>query len=207
MTDHYLAIIGTAGRKDDAPKLSSASFDRMVNAVALICNHYNTPLDEMNLVSGGAAWADHVAVELVLRKIVPYSKLTLYIPALFEDMKFIGNADASTINYYHQLFSDKVGRNTLAELDFVRSQGSTFISGSDGFKGRNTLIAQSVSNSNGSLIAFTFGSNESLQTPWTARMVAPYDDAKTTGLKPGGTAHTWNLARCFKHHVRLGDLV
>lgn len=57
-----LAIIGTAGRGTDAAKLSGPLYDAM----------YRRTLDAMkawgvrDLVSGGAAWADHLAVRAFL---------------------------------------------------------------------------------------------------------------------------------------------
>jgi len=81
-----IAIIGTAGRKEDGAKLSKDVYHKMVadaqhQIAGLIkggmpLKYYQAadpkPLyahvspTPINLVSGGAAWADHIAVSLYL---------------------------------------------------------------------------------------------------------------------------------------------
>jgi hypothetical protein len=117
------SIVGTAGRKDDANKLSKKHFEAMcITAEGLIdqCNESGYPIS--HLVSGGAAWADHVAVKLFLNKKVPH--LRLYLPCLFESGSFINGPDpvnakfntAGTLNYYHQVFQRVTGVNSLSQI-------------------------------------------------------------------------------------------
>lgn len=64
MSPFTVSIIGTASNKGNqvlTPKL----FDQMVNrAKSVIINDFGLLQHDVILVSGGAAWSDHVAVEL-----------------------------------------------------------------------------------------------------------------------------------------------
>ena len=62
-----VSIIGTAGRKSDGSKLNPKIFVDMVKtALDTIKNVWK--LEDVELVSGGAAYADHVAVKLFLEQ-------------------------------------------------------------------------------------------------------------------------------------------
>src|SRR5690606_1280513 len=82
-----IAIIGTAGRGDDAAKLGPALFAAMVRDAAERVAAFPDP----RLVSGGAAWADHVAVKLFLEGKV--AGLTLHLPAEFRNGRFVETGD------------------------------------------------------------------------------------------------------------------
>ncbi|HLX54502.1 MAG TPA: hypothetical protein VKR58_11200, partial [Aquella sp.] len=79
-----IAIIGTAGRKipdDISPKvLTKELFFRMVISADYLIKSLYT-LREVELVSGGSAWSDHIAVFLYLY--FDYPKLTIYTPSEF----------------------------------------------------------------------------------------------------------------------------
>ena len=68
--EQTIAIVGTAGRKDDAQKLYPEMFTAMVErtreAITLLENDPLAPPGAKlsHAVSGGAAWADHIAVRL-----------------------------------------------------------------------------------------------------------------------------------------------
>ena len=109
-----------------------------------------------HLVSGGAAWADHIAVELYLKGLAP--NLTLYLPCSFENGKYkdTGVFDfktnpGGTLNYYHSLFSKKIGRNSLDDISRAIQKGAK-IEIKEGFFARNSSVAKSDC-----LLAFTFG--------------------------------------------------
>ena len=80
-----IGIIGTAGRKEDAPLINPTLYSQMVDVVLklvvlqdkVLSNHP----DPITLVSGGAAVADHIAVQLALAE--PKYKLKLHLPASF----------------------------------------------------------------------------------------------------------------------------
>ena len=53
-----VGIIGSAGRRGDAKKMTKAIFDGMVaKTEEVIRNHFKLDLSKVHLVSGGAAWA------------------------------------------------------------------------------------------------------------------------------------------------------
>lgn len=166
-----IAIIGTAGRKDDAPKLNAASFNKMVEAVQTIIRE-NFPSENITLVSGGAAWADHIAVYLALKN--PAYGLELHMPAKWNatQQKYIETNQqfdsGGVANYYHRNFTAKTGINSLNQIhQAINNPKYTTKSNPAGFKARNTDVANSAQ----AMIALTFGNQAT--------------------LKPGGTLDTW----------------
>jgi hypothetical protein len=178
-----VAIIGTAGRKDDGKALNRAVWDNMVaDARAKV-------LPGDTLISGGAAWADHVAVRLFLDGAV--AGLRLRLPAPFDGTKFEGayGNSGGAANYYHGLFSQKIGENTLAQVKEAIDKGAevTYEPASSGYgamNARNTKVAAEAS----SVIAYTFKAG-----------AVPKD---------GGTLDTWKKSQAAeKTHVDLGGFV
>lgn len=175
-----LSIIGTAGRKDDANRLSKKHFEAMcvvANGLITQCKEINYPIS--TLVSGGAAWADHVAVTLFLEKKAPH--LRLFLPCEFVGGSFRdnGNTDqyknpGKTANYYHRQFQKNTGINSLTQLQIAAAEGAELIDVAKGFHARNALVAKSDF-----LLAMTFG--------------------KENQVKDGGTAHT---VECYLNRVK-----
>ena len=190
-----LAIIGTAGRNDDAPRLSKAAYDRMCDAARAMVRLRGYT----HLVSGGAAWADHVAVTLALEGTVPVGNLTLHLPAPLRDGRYDEDAkDGRTANHYHRLFRARSGIDGLAELASATALGAMACSGANGFLARNADVARDGTG----VLAFTFGTG----TPWRAK-VHGCVTARTAMLKPGGTSDTWNKSRAAeKVHVCLAPM-
>ena len=173
-----ISIIGTAGRKDAIRQLSAQVFLKMLLDAEEIIKKY--PIT--TLVSGGAAWADHIVVDLFLRNKI--RKLELYLPADFKNEKFVENgfkSAGSIANYYHRKFSMKSGRNSLKEISLTQFKGAKiFIF--NGFHQRNIEVAKSDI-----ILAYTFSSTD-----------IPDD---------GGTLHTWNQSQSkIKIHRRIQDL-
>lgn len=209
MTYTKLAIIGTAGRKEDSDRLKADHYQRMVESSIKLMTYLNIDPRNLSLISGGAAWADHIVVSLAIMGVVDYKDVTIYIPASLEESGYTGtneweNKVASTANYYHTEFYKKVGSRSIEELNFIRSKGSLLDSSKKGFKTRNTSVANSVKD-NGILLAYTFGNGITDQLPWTIRSFDPGTNADAAGLKDGGTADTWNKCPTRKFHCRLGD--
>ena len=162
-----LGIIGTAGRGEDGKKLSKSSWNRML----AIANETIIRIKPDYLVSGGAAWSDHLAVQLFI-DYKHFVGLKLFLP-----VKFDGSFDEQeltipfncgrVLNHYHRDFGEVIGMDTLAQIDSVIKEGIAPFTGK-GFHGRNTQIADASHD----LLAFTFG-----------------DDEK---LKDGGTKDTWD---------------
>lgn len=163
-----LGIIGTAGRGPDGDRLKeNPAYYRMMLCVA---QTVSTVIGARSLVSGGAALSDHVAVRLFLDGHV--NKLTLHLPVpwIGHGFKETGSKmdTGRTSNWYHTLFSQVCGIDSLAEIQQAIEQGATIKSGAGGFKERNTDIANEAD----VLLAFTFSGKET-----------PND---------GGTGDTWS---------------
>jgi hypothetical protein len=192
-----LAIIGTAGRGTDAHKLSRQLYDAM----------YRRTLDAMkewgdrDLVSGGAAWADHLAVRAFLKG--EAETLRLFLPARFAGGRYLGPpADAArTANHYHDEFSRALGIDTLSEIEEAVRRGAV-VSSHPGFKTRNLEVAAAASH----VLAFTFGAGR--EPAVAVEADEAFGSAFDAGLKDGGTAHTWAQAwrADAKLHVDLGWL-
>ena len=172
-----LAIIGTAGRKEDGRKLSKPHFD----AMCAIASELIVQLGENNypithLVSGGAAWADHVAVRLFLDHKVKH--LRIFMPCEWDNGSFkdthIPQNAGETANYYHKQFHNATRINSLSEIQSAKTEGAELIAVNRGFYARNALVAKSDC-----LLAMTFGNKSE--------------------VKDGGTAHT---VKCYLERVR-----
>lgn len=174
---HKIAIIGTAGRDKTKP-MSLALWHWMINAAKEVI-----PAGE-HLISGGAAWADHVAVQLYLEG---YAKeLTLHFPAPLASRGFEGpsNSSASAANYYHDRFSYMIGQTSIRDLHNAISKGarSTCIESRIGYSGmfeRNKRVAKDAEG----MLAFTFGQGN-----------VPAD---------GGTKDTWDQCKGARLHLSL----
>lgn len=187
--DTTFAIVGTAGRKDDANRLSANHFQAMCECARLLLQQFQeSDYGVDTLVSGGAAWADHVAVKLFLNKEVP--KLKLFFPCRFDEStvqfdptplneheRQRGYSTGDTANKLHARFSRKMSTNSLGEIHMAIKKGAVVVVPKGGFFGRNALVAQSDI-----LLAMTFGDHE-----WVKDGGVVEKDGK---VKMGGTVHT-----------------
>ena len=172
-----IAIIGTAGRDKTMP-MTLKLWQWMVSDA-----RRRTSADD-HLISGGAAWADHLAVVMFLQRHV--KGLTLHMPAPF-DGRFIGpsSSAASAANYYHDRFSQLVGVDTLDQIAVAASMENcdgTFESERAGYSGmfaRNNKVASGCDK----MLAYTFGTGDT-----------PAD---------GGTRDTWDKCRGERVHIPL----
>ena len=197
MSRTVVGIIGTAGRQDDAKRLDRAVYDVMYGAALDAIAEWSCP----SAVSGGAAWADHLAVRAFLEGKV--SKLTLHLPAMLTPQGFANDPDARTANVYHAAFSKKTGLDSIAEIMEAVNRGAT-VKVSRGFKARNFLIGMDATH----LIAFTFGNSVETVSDHRRDDVG-FVSARAAGLKDGGTAHCFEQARNpeIKRHVNLFGLL
>jgi len=183
-----LAIIGTAGRKDDYAKLNKENWLEVKKLVRNFIRENKIT----QVISGGAAFADHLAVNLYNAKIV--ENLTLCLPAEFNlsNKKFKENgfkSSGSIANYYHRRFSEKIYDNEEASLNQIYEaiQGGCEAISWSNFWDRNAQVA----NLSTMILAITFGNGNI--------------------VKDGGTAHTCKLfiqkngsAKAF--HLNLYDM-
>ena len=107
-------------------------------------------------------------------------------------MKFVdlGKGDWKTnpgksANYYHSLFSEKIGHNTLEDIATASQQGAIIDTSHFGFHPRNNAVASRATH----MIALTW--------------------SETGTPTDGGTLYTWK--RCsldprFKAHISLKEL-
>jgi|FAXJ01.1.fsa_nt_gi hypothetical protein len=175
MPEITLAIIGTAGRKDDAKRLTTHHFKAMcLVAEGLIeqINESNYPIT--HLVSGGAAWTDHVAVRLFLDKKAP--GLRIFMPAAWDGGSYHDNGkqDAyenpgGTANHYHKLFQNSTGINSLSDILIAQVHGAELIPVLRGFYARNALVAKSDF-----ILACTFGDGKMVKEGGTADTIRKY---------------------------------
>lgn len=162
-----VVIIGSAGRLGDAKQVCPENFEWMFK-------HIEEQLSEklflnlgasaqpvpLHIMSGGAAYVDHLAVRLKLK--YSWIQLHLCLPAEWDSdrKQFVDSGvkdfrinPGGTSNYYHRQFSSKIGCNSLEELDSVIP--SAIVQIETGFSARNTLLTGPVD----LLLAYTFSSN------------------------------------------------
>lgn len=140
---------------------------------------------EDDLQSGGAAWADHVAVVLFLAGRA--RSLTLYLPAEFDlaSARFVETSrdrfDCGRIaNHYHDLFTMRTGwRSMIMIAEAVRTGAKLVVV--PGFRNRNIPVGDCDW-----LLAFTF---------------------ERAGFPGGGTRHCWNNSTARQRlHIPIDSL-
>lgn len=174
-----IAIIGTAGRDKTKPMTLALWGWMCKDALERIPKG-------AHLVSGGAAWADHLAVNLFLNGHA--SALTLHLPAPLDDSAcFVGphSSAASAANYYHDRFSNVIGLDTRWELlqatQMAQCHGGEepAAPGYGAMFARNRKVAADATH----MLAYTFADGD-----------VPAD---------GGTKHTWDMFTGTKTHISL----
>lgn len=185
-----VAIVGTAGRKGDGPKMSRALYGAMLReAWDFLCEEFED-FTQVKLVSGGAAWADHVAVSLYRlgqQRNRPFAGLELHFPCPFINSRFVGYTPkqsrvASVAMHYHRIFSTKVNVGSLRSLQRAIDEEDVEYTVSEGFFARNSKVADCDV-----ILAFTWGEG--------------------TLPKDGGTRNTWDQSRApVKRHFPLSAL-
>ena len=177
-----VGIIGTAGRKEDGAKMNKDVYLAMVNDAKWQLERLKLTPADITLISGGAAWSDHIAISLYLLDLV--SNLNLHFPAFWTGGMFAGDRTAETANLYHKQMSEKLGGNTLRGLDKAIVKGA-IVKVTSGFKPRDLQIAQQSE----VLIAYTWHN-------------ADHPKPKS------GTAYTWKECNAYvKTHVPIMNLI
>ncbi len=193
-----LAVIGTAGRTDDAPKVNRGLYDAMYGETLRAMADWGVTA----LVSGGAAMADHLAVRAFLEGHA--DRLVLHLPAAFQKGQYANAGDGATANRYHREFSRVCGLDSLGELARAISKAGCESHVGRGFKARNLDVAGDATH----MLAMTFGA---MREPVDLLPDSPeFNDPDAAGLKyRSGTGHTFGQAwRCdVKRHVSLNWLV
>ena len=170
-----ISIIGTAGRGTSILTLNETVYQKMYDTTLEVLSNYD--IDNTVLVSGGAAWADHLVVKYKLEH--NEHPIELHLPAEFDvdNSGFIENKDGdagSTANYYHLRFSERCNIDSLLELSIAIQLINTLcIDTYKGFFARNLEVSKS-----NVVIALTYGDKDR--------------------VKDGGTFHT------AKNYLKLG---
>jgi hypothetical protein len=182
-----VAVIGTAGRDKTKPMTIDLWCAMWHDACARF------PADkDFTLVSGGAAWADHIAVSLYNSDKVGFLRLHLPAPLVKRGKvwQYEGGSgtSGSAANYYHKLYKEATGSDGLREIAHAIEKGCniTYQPVSDGYGAmfaRNNLVAAEAQAG----LAYTFG----------------------TGKEPadGGTKYTWDRIEGRRVHVDLNKLL
>ncbi|RUP48730.1 hypothetical protein BC936DRAFT_144084 [Jimgerdemannia flammicorona] len=184
-----IGIIGTAGRGVGV-KMTKSIFDAMLSKTEhIIEGQLKLEWEQVVLVSGGAAWSDHVAVQLFL---LHDCGLTLFLPCAWDNKtpKFVDTGVTNwrsnpgrSANHYHQKFKLATGYEPLKDIQAAVYNGAIVDASHHGFHARNTAIARNSD----VLIAFSW----------------------STGNAPteGGTFDTWRKCPAQrKIHISLHDL-
>lgn len=171
-----IAIVGSAGRKSDTQHVSRPLYEAMIyDAKATV---QQIAMDErIDLVSGGAAFADHVAVSLFLMGVA--NSLTLYLPAPWRtDLDFPKYdekaREGSLSNYYHRQFSLALTRGksfsaTREGIQKAVTKGAVLNTDHLGYYKRNLQVGKVDA-----LICYHFGGDG------------------TAPRKPSGSRHCWD---------------
>lgn len=176
-----LAIIGTAGRNEDEARLAEQPqffLSRMLDAARVIADRVGAD----TIVTGGAAWADHVGLLLFLSDPERFS-LHLHLPALLKHdpadpaaMLYLdtssrqgGKSDARTSNFWHGKFADqfatvRAGWSPFHDLRTAFAHPKTVSHIGTGFTDRNKAVAADSDFA----LAMTFGCGPILKEGGTA---------------------------------------
>ena len=167
-----LAIIGTAGRGSDGKRLTPELWNKAKRLVLNFIQEHRTS----ELVSGGAAWADHMAVELFNKKLV--KNLVLALPCPFDRKVpcFVEDGPKScgaTANYYHHLQTGVLKKDTLEELALALNEAEITVG--SGFLNRNLIVANRADG----VLAITFGEGSVLKDGGTSHTMSNFIRRKT----------------------------
>lgn len=178
-----IAIIGPARDWVDGKR-----YQKMVAAVETMIVSAGYSWSQVELVSGGSSFSDHVAVTLFLKYREKDATLHLHLPADFKNGRFTSTGAGCLLNQIHLAFSEKClgEKSSLDEILLARKLGAKF-SIYNGMMQRNRAVALTPI-----LIAFS----------------ATWD--KKTGVtgppKSGGTYRTWLMAKGYRCYIPLAGL-
>ena len=187
-----VAIIGTSGRTEaERARLSAPVLEYWRQQALARIHACQLEPERVMLVSGGSAWADHVAVLLFLfgdQEGRDFAGLELHMPCRtsvqrdhvdgVSRVRWEGtHADGRRLYELHAQFSHDAGRDTLADLGHAILLGAQ-VSVAEGFLARNRRIARGVEGGGPPRFAIAFSA------------------APVEGNEPpakSGTAYTWGL--------------
>lgn len=173
-----ISIAGSAGRKDDGYKLHAGLYASAQDAVTNLLATFREDGSQIHLVSGGAAYMDHLAVRIFLAGLA--DKLTLHLPCKWDrvhrrledtgEFNWAKNP-GGTANALHRKFQKKTGVDSFGEMAKAIAHPNCTVTVSPGFHARNVLMAESDI-----LIALTFGHGAKVKDGGTAHTCQTYLD-------------------------------
>lgn len=205
----YVSIIGTCGavRSTDRNRLTKPIFQLMVEKAKSVLfetwiqnwDLYSVEKNPIILISGGAAWADHVTVQVFLDWIKEQKpvKLEIHVPHTVntETVQFVEGSrngfsnPGKSANQSFAYFSSQMGRNMIQ--DFITLQTipqCTIYTHYTGFKHRDRVVAKKSDR----MLALTWG------------------DSTSEPKEGSGTAFTWSCfnpsEKSYKIHIPLSTL-
>lgn len=123
-----IAIVGFSGRQ----RVCEASeWPFYINLVETEIEEMGLPWNDIILVSGGAAWIDHIAVTLALKW---ECSLVLCLPAAYDAET--GRIDCALANKLHEDFGKLIGTDTFEDMKMVKCERRI----GNGFLDRNKMI-------------------------------------------------------------------
>lgn len=186
-----VSIVGTAGRLNVERDMSLDVFNAMVaSATEQLPRMTGLPSSCIHLVSGGAAWADHVAVTLFLWG--GFAGLTLHMPCAWrrDTVCFEDNHSCESsrnpgrfANMYHARFETKTGIHSLRQIQESVERGAVLVESYRGFHDRNSAVASSPF-----LLAFSWDRGDKPESSF-------------------GTYDTWKKCKGVRVHVSLRHLM
>jgi hypothetical protein len=198
-----LAIIGTAGRGADRHRLTRKLWEALqadaARRIGPLCRDLGAERAELVLVSGGAAWADHLAVRLW--RAGAAGALELYLPAPLDGRGFDRSlAVGRSMNHLHARFRTAGGCDSLAELCQAQRLGAA-VTTRPGRAARNAAVAASAD----AVLAYTFGG---VRTVCVGPRDPGFGEPALAGVDEPGTADTWARAQGARRkcHVPLACL-
>ena len=113
-----LAIVGVSGRNPiDKKRLEAKHMAWMLaNSTDYIKNVLQLDPANIILVSGGSAWADHIAVQLYLT--MEFAGLELYLPSVFDvkHKRYVNTHEGRALNTYHAECAEKTNIDCFTDL-------------------------------------------------------------------------------------------
>jgi len=177
-----VSIIGSASSKGNIQwenLLNKKTWEKLCQqAEDYISSHISNQWSNIHLISGGAAWCDHIAIYLYLKHLD--SHLTLHFPCKWDSTqkRFINNGQShwaanpgKLANSYHRSFTQKISEDTLGQIQLAIDKGAIIYDHYKGFHDRNSAVGKSQH-----MIAFSF--------------------SQTNEPTDGGTSHTWKHSKC-----------
>lgn len=196
--DMIVSIIGSAGRQEDAHKMSMATYMNAIKKIRFQIEREWKLQDigTVHLQSGGASFCDHLAVTLFLTLRTLYPKLILHLPAYLCDTNgFSQNGIGSHCNKLHREFCKAMKWNEFKSLNELSSLKTN----------ADTMIYMPQENSHPDKSAYFIRNRDVAKCNY---MIALTFDS-TNPLEPkskSGTANTWKQASCPKENKAHFDL-